>query len=147
MPLPKLKHSIQTFWKACQLWWQDWSNMVTLSLLVILLTLTVMLAPIAYFGLLQVTTDLSHGLRTGLAGFWAAFKQYWKPALVWGLLSLGLLGPLGFGFWYFAIKPASLPVPVAISAIMTGFKGLNSLTRRFRQMRSVPNDKRVLVRS
>jgi hypothetical protein len=107
MPSPKLKHSICSFWKACQLWWQDWSNMVTVSLLAILLTMTVVLAPIAYFGLLQVTTDLSHGLRTGLAGFWAAFKQHWKPALVWGLGSLGLLGPLGLGFWYFAINPAT----------------------------------------
>lgn len=107
MPSPEFKHSIQTFWKACQLWWQDWSNMVTVSLLAILLSLTVLLAPIAYFGLLQVSTDLSHGFRTGIMGFWAAFKQHWKAALVWGLVSLGLLGPLGFGFWYFAIKPAT----------------------------------------
>lgn len=81
--------------------------MVTVSLLAILLTLTVVLAPIAYFGLLQVTTDLSHGVRTGLAGFWTAFRRHWKPALVWGLVSLGLLGPLGFGFWYFAINLAT----------------------------------------
>ena len=80
--------------------------MVTVSLLAVLLTLTIVLAPIAYFGLLQVSTDLSHGFRTGLAGFWAAFKKHWKPALVWGLVSLGLLGPLGFGFWYYAINPA-----------------------------------------
>jgi hypothetical protein len=107
MPSLKLKHSILSFWKACQLWWQDWSNMVTVSLLAILLTLTVVLAPIAYFGLLQVTTDLSHGLRTGLAGFWAAFKQHWQQALMWGLVSLGVLGPLGFGFWYFTLNPAT----------------------------------------
>ena len=81
--------------------------MVTVALLSILLTLTVFLAPIAYFGLLQVTTDLSHGFRTGLAGFWAAFKKQWRQALVWGLVSLGILGPLGFGFWYFAINPAT----------------------------------------
>ncbi|HSN95505.1 MAG TPA: hypothetical protein VLR89_10660 [Anaerolineaceae bacterium] len=107
MPSPKVKHSIQTLWKACQLWWQDWSNLETVSLLAVLLSLTVFLAPIAYFGLLQVTTDLSHGQRSGLAGFWTAFKQHWNPALVWGLVSLGLLGPLGLGFWYFAINPAT----------------------------------------
>ena len=107
MPSPKLKDAFRSFWKACQLWWQDWSNLVTVALLSILLTLTVFLAPIAYFGLLQVTTDLSHGFRTGLAGFWVAFKKQWKQALVWGLVSLGIVGPLGFGFWYFAINPAS----------------------------------------
>ncbi len=81
--------------------------MVTAALLSILLTLTVLLAPIAYFGLLQMTTDLSHGFRTGIAGFWAAFRQYWRQALVWGLANLGIIGLLSIGFWYFAINQAT----------------------------------------
>ena len=81
--------------------------MVTVALLSILLTLTVFLAPIAYFGLLQLTADLSHGFRTGIAGFWGAFKKHWRQALVWGLVSLGIIGLLSFGFWYFASKPAT----------------------------------------
>lgn len=107
MPSPKFRDSFLSFWKACKLWWQDWSNLETIALLSILLTLTIVLAPIAYFGLLQVATDLSHGFRTGIEGFWAAIKRHWKPALVWGLASLGSIGPLGFGFWYFAINPAT----------------------------------------
>jgi hypothetical protein len=107
MPAPKFRDAFHSFWKTCQLWWQDWSNQVTVALLSILLTLTIVLAPIAYFGLLQVATDLSHGLHTGMAGFWAAVKKHWKQALPWGLASLGSIGPLGFGFWYFAINPAT----------------------------------------
>ena len=107
MPAPKFRDAFHSFWKTCQLWWQDWSNQVTVALLSILLTLTIVLAPIAYFGLLQVATDLSHGLRTGMAGFWAAVKKHWKQALLWGLATVGSIGPLGFGFWYFAINPAT----------------------------------------
>lgn len=107
MPSPTFKDIYFSFWNACKLWWQDWSNLVTVALLSILLTLTVILAPIAYFGLLQVATDLSHGYRTGIAGFWAALKKHWKPALVWGLASMGSIGPLAIGFWFFAINPVS----------------------------------------
>lgn len=80
--------------------------MVVCSLLAILASLSVFLAPVAYFGLLQTASDLSHGQRSGLGGFWGAFKAHWAKALIWGLASLGVIGPLGAAFWISATKPS-----------------------------------------
>lgn len=104
MPSPKFKDVFISFVTTCQLWWQDWSNLVTVSLLAILLSLTILLAPVAYFGVLQTCADLAHGTRTGIAGFWSAFKRHWKNAVLWGLICLGSLGPLAIGFWQLAVR-------------------------------------------
>ena len=118
MPAPKLKDAFSLFWTACRIWWADWSNLVLICLLGVLMSLTVILAPIAYFGILQVVTDLSHSLRTGLGGFFQALRSHWKAALGWGFVSLAALGPLAYSFVYFSTHPNSSSLSMLL---LTGF--------------------------
>ncbi len=69
---------------ALKLWWQDWVNQVVVSLAAILLSLTIVLAPAAQFGIYKECKDLTHKTRTGLIGFWQGFKSYFRQNLTWG---------------------------------------------------------------
>ena len=61
---------------AFTLWWQDWTNQVLVCLAAILLSLTVVLYPAALFGVFTQARDLTHGVRTGIAGFWLGFQCF-----------------------------------------------------------------------
>lgn len=86
---------------ALKLWWQDWVNQVVVSLAAILLSLTVVLAPAAMFGIYQECKDLTHKTRTGLIGFWQGFKSYFKQNLTWGLVNLVFFLILVTNIWFY----------------------------------------------
>ncbi len=99
---------------ALKLWWQDWVNQVVVSLAAILLSLTIVLAPAAQFGIYKECKDLTHKTRTGLIGFWQGFKSYFRQNLTWGLVNLVVLVILVTNTWFyyksqFALAPPSLP--------------------------------------
>lgn len=97
-----LHDGIKTIGDAIKLWWADWSNQLVVGLAAILLSLTVVLYPVALFGVYCQALDLTHDLRTGLGGFWSGFKRYWKPALLWGLVNTVGVAVFGFSFWFYA---------------------------------------------
>ena len=88
--------------KALSLWWEDWANQVLVSLSAVLLSLTVVLAVPAYIGVLEQARDLTHGLRTGIAGMWLGFRRELRRSLPWGLLNLAAAALFGFTLWFYA---------------------------------------------
>ena len=86
---------------ALKLWWQDWVNQVVVSLAAILLSLTVVLAPAAMFGIYQECKDLTHQTRTGLLGFWQGFRSYFRQNLTWGLVNLVIILVLVTNTWFY----------------------------------------------
>ena len=87
---------------SIKLWWNDWANQVLVAFAAILLSLTVVLYPLAIFGVTEQALDLTHGIRTGLIGFWKGFKTYWRKSLPWGLLNLLVVAILGFNVWFYS---------------------------------------------
>lgn len=87
--------------KAFRLWWGDWVNMVVVSLIMILASLTVLLIGPALIGVCAVAADLADGVRTGFAGWWKGFKQYFWQGLAWGCVNLALVFIFGIGIWFY----------------------------------------------
>lgn len=103
---------------SIKIWWKDWANQVLVSLVAILLSLTVVLYPLAIFGVYEQALDLSHGIRTGILGFWKGFKGYWRKSLPWGLLNLLVIGVLAFNIWFYL--NLDHPFALALMALMFG---------------------------
>jgi len=100
--LRDFQRGLQTIGKAFSLWWQDWSNQVVVSLAFILLSLTILGFPPALYGIFHQALDLTHGVRTGIAGFWQGLKQHFKTSWLWGLLNLAAAAIFGFTLWFYA---------------------------------------------
>ena len=97
----KVKTAFAVIGDAISIWWKDWANQVLVALVAVLLSLTVVLYPMAIFGVTEQALDLSHGIRTGIIGFWNGFKTYWRKSLPWGLLNLLVVALLGFNVWFY----------------------------------------------
>ncbi len=98
----KVKAAFAVIGDTFSIWWKDWANQVLVALVAILLSLTVVLYPLALFGVYEQGLDLSHGIRTGIIGFWKGFKTYWRKSLPWGLLNLLVIAILGFNVWFYS---------------------------------------------
>ncbi len=114
-----LKAAFPVILDSIKIWWKDWANQVLVSLAAILLSLTVVLYPLAIFGIYEQSLDLSHGIPTGVLGFWKGFKGHWRKSLPWGLLNLLVIGIFGFNIWFYL----NLDHPIAL-ALMTLMFGL-----------------------
>ena len=97
-----IRRGLQIIGRAFSLWWQDWSNQELVSLAFILLSLTVLGFAPALFGVFHQALDLTHGIRTGIAGWWEGVKMYLKDSLLWGLLNLTALAIFAFTLWFYA---------------------------------------------
>lgn len=97
-----IRDAIKPIGDAVRLWWADWANQLLVSLAALLLSLTVVLYPAALFGIYHQAVDLTHDLRTGLAGFWAGFRKHFKTSLLWGLINTFGLSIFGFSVWFYA---------------------------------------------
>ena len=98
----RAKNAFPIILDAIKIWWSDWANQVLVAFAAILLSLTVVLYPLAIFGVYEQALDLSHGIRTGIIGFWKGFKTYWRQSLPWGLLNLLVVAILGFNVWFYS---------------------------------------------
>ena len=87
--------------QTLRLWWGDWVNSVLVSLVMILTSLTVILAGPALMGVCAVAADLADGVRTGIAGWWVGFKRYFWQGLIWGCVNMGLLFIFAVGLWFY----------------------------------------------
>lgn len=99
-----------------KIWWKDWANQVLVALVAILLSLTIMLYPLAIFGIYEQALDLTHGIRTGIIGFWKGFKGYWRKSLPWGLLNLLVIAILGFNVWFY--RNVDHPIALILMVLM-----------------------------
>ena len=107
---------------ACKLWWQDWANQVLVSLLALLLSLTIVLAPASLMGIFQEMQDLSNGIRTGLIGFWQGFKRHFWRSLSFGLVNLLVLVVLAVNIWFYAnIEAVWSPLLVVLLILLAFF--------------------------
>ena len=97
-----LRDGVITIGDSIKLWWYDWSNQLVVSLAAILLSLTVVLYPVALFGVYYQALDLTHDLRTGLGGFWSGFKKFLKPALLWGVVNTFGVALFSLSLWFYA---------------------------------------------
>ena len=111
------RNSLDVIIKAPSLWWGDWANQVLVSLSAVLMSLTVVLALPAYVGVLEQARDLTHGVRTGIAGMWLGFRQELKRSLPWGLLNLAAAAVFGFTLWFYA--NSSFPFAPALVVLIT----------------------------
>lgn len=117
-----LHDGIKTIGDTIKLWWADWSNQLVVSLAAILLSLTVVLYPVALFGIYYQALDLTHDQRTGLGGFWIGFKKYLKPALLWGLVNTLGVAVFSFSFWFYAnSRFIAAPMLVLVSLLAMAF--------------------------
>lgn len=98
----RAKNAFPIILDAFKIWWSDWANQVLVAFAAILLSLTVVLYPLAIFGIYEQGLDLSHGIRTGIMGFWKGLKTYWRKSLPWGLLNLLVVAILGFNVWFYS---------------------------------------------
>ena len=110
-----LNFALKAIGKAFKLWWGDWADQVLVSLSAVLLSLTVVLAAPAMFGVFEQARDLTHGVRTGIAGLWQGFRRELKRSLWWGLLNLAAAVVFGFTLWFYSnSKFAFAPVLVIL---------------------------------
>ena len=116
----RAKNAFPIILDSIKLWWQDWANQVLVAFAAILLSLTVVLYPMAIFGVTEQALDLTHGIRTGIIGYWKGFKTYWRKSLPWGVLNLLVIALLGFNVWFYRnISSAiGLPLMVLMSALL-----------------------------
>jgi len=117
-----LGDGFKTVLDAIKLWWADWSNQLVVSLVAILLSLSILLYPVALFGVFFQAVDLTHDLRTGLGGFLNGLKKYWKSALLWGLVNTLGIAVFVFSVWFYSNSSFILaPILVLTSLLALAF--------------------------
>jgi len=70
------------------------------------------------FGVYEQALDLTHGIRTGIIGFWHGVKSYWRKSLPWGLLNLLVLALLSLNIWFY--QNTDHPVALVLVILMIG---------------------------
>lgn len=118
-----IRRGLQVIGKAFSLWWQDWSNQLLVSLAFILLSLTVVGFAPALFGVFHQALDLTHGIRTGIAGWWEGVKVHLKSSVLWGLLNLAVVAIFAFTLWFYANSTFGLApyLVILISVLSLGW--------------------------
>lgn len=116
-----IKAAFSVILDSMKLWWNDWANQVLVALVAILLSLTVVLYPMVLFGIYDQALDLTHGIRTGIIGFWHGVKSYWRKSLPWGLLNLLVLAFLIFNISFYQNTDHPVALVLVILMIVLGF--------------------------
>ena len=115
----EFRHAFKMIGKAFSLWWGDWVNQVMVSLVAVIFSITIILAPAALLGIFQEADDLVNGTRTGIAGWWKGFKANFARSLLWGFVSLIVFAILGANIWfYYSMDTTWSPLLVGIFSIL-----------------------------
>nr|HPL81783.1 hypothetical protein [Anaerolineaceae bacterium] len=112
------KDAFKVIGTAVKLWADDWANQAVVGLVALLCSMTVVLLPAATFGVFHQARDLARGNRSGLMGFWAGFKGYFKQNLLWGIVNL-----LVYAFLIFVISFYFLSMTSLDSGVSMGIAG------------------------
>jgi uncharacterized membrane protein YesL len=112
-------HAFKMIGKAFSLWWGDWVNQVMVSLVSVISSVTIILAPAALMGIFQEADDLVKGTRTGIAGWWKGFKSNFTRSLLWGFITLIVFALLGANIWfYYELETTWSPLLVGLFSIL-----------------------------
>lgn len=111
------KDAFKIIGKSARLWFDDWANQALVGLVAILCSMTIVLLPAATFGVFHQARDLARGNRTGLMGFWAGFKGYFKQNLLWGFINLFVYAFLLYviSFYFFSMTALNSGVAMGIA--------------------------------
>jgi len=116
----EFRHAFKMIGKAFSLWWGDWVNQVMVSLVSVICSVTIVLAPAALLGIFQEADDLVKGTRTGIAGWWKGFKSNFARSLLWGFVTLIVFALLGANIWfYYQLDTTWSPLLVGLFSILT----------------------------
>jgi uncharacterized membrane protein YesL len=88
--------------EAIRLWWQDFANNVLVSLAMVIACLTLVLSGPALLAAAQVAADFFDGMRTGIAGWWAAFRKYFWKGLLLSLTNIAVVALVGLNVWFYS---------------------------------------------
>ena len=87
----EIKAAWSVYCKAFQRWWDLAVEMMLLNIVVVLASVTVVLAPLALFGMFYCTSVMVYGEDYGIGRtFSLAFagaKKYWRAAWIWFLVN------------------------------------------------------------
>jgi len=116
----EFRHAFKMLGKTFSLWWGDWVNQVMVSLVSVICSVTIVLAPAALLGIFQEADDLVKGTRTGIAGWWKGFKSNFARSLLWGFVTLIVFALLGANIWfYYQLDTTWSPLLVGLFSILT----------------------------
>lgn len=108
--------------QSFRLWWEDWVNNFVISLVMILSSLTVVLAGPALMGVCTAAADHADGARTGISGWWQGFRAYFWQGILWSLANLVMIVVLVTNIWfYYQIDTSWAPVIVAFFILLAVF--------------------------
>lgn len=96
----------KVFWQAVVTWWDSWTDLFVLNLIVTLCCVTVILGPPAIFGLYAVIHEMvTEGSSPGIRGWWQYAKKYALKSWLWfGANLLVLLLATNAYFFYTQIN-------------------------------------------
>lgn len=113
----RTKDAFKLIGDSVKLWASDWANQALVGLVALLCSMTIVLLPAATFGVFHQARDLARGNRTGLMGFWAGFKGYWRQNFTWGIVNLLAYAFFIFviAFYFFTTSSMNSGVPLGIA--------------------------------
>lgn len=139
----------QTFRNLWDGFWVIWLAQVFW----LLLCLPVLTIPLAYAGLYTSAHAVAFGESTTWKTFFGGIKAKWKPALIWSLFNLLVIGVLVFYIWFFTNNVIGLPantqnalLVIAIVFLVLWFF-LNQFTFPFMMAQEKPSYKQALRNS
>ncbi len=81
-----LKTPLKICWRSLVTWWDDWVNLAVISLVGLVCTITIVLAPPAIFAMFAASNELVRGASPNVRGFLENVKRYFLPAWGWALV-------------------------------------------------------------
>jgi uncharacterized membrane protein YesL len=88
--------------QAFRLWWQDFGNNIVISLMMVIACLTLVFTGPALLAAAVVAVDFIDGIRTGIAGWWRAFRKYFWKGLLLSLANIAAAGVVGLNLWFYS---------------------------------------------
>ena len=108
------KDAFSVIGDAIKLWANDWANQAIVGMVAFLCSLTIVLLPASLFGVFYQARDHARGNRSGLMGFWAGFKTYWKQSLLWGIINLLVYAFLIFVIVFYYLSAGAINPGVSL---------------------------------
>lgn len=94
--------------RATRLWWYDWTSILFLNTVWLLLQLPLVTGPPATAALYAMMRESSDGQYWGPRDAWQAFRGLFWPAWRWGLLNLLAFGLGAFNLLFYADRAGTM---------------------------------------
>lgn len=83
-------------------WWDNWFAIATLGLVWLLVSLTIVLAPPATFGLAHALRSIPQGEAPSLTDWWKGSRQYFAQAWLLAIINLVLAVLFWTNIWFYS---------------------------------------------